>query len=112
MEAKKLQNVKKAVREYRNIKKNDGVYPHHGSLMFDTSTGELWCDEFWSLDESWIQYHDPAIVNLGAMMLDDPDCVEYMYNYGLTEELVKEYIAEQFPAFQDFTEQEEEEVKA
>ncbi len=82
----KITGLRKAVSEY-NRYNADGYYsPEYGELMFDTETGELWTDYFYSLGHNtWKEYHDPAVINIGRA-IDD----------YITMESVKRYIAEHY----------------
>lgn len=58
----KLKNLRKAVGDYQTCNKG-GIYsPRYGVLMLDPETGELWCDEFYSLGHnSFSVYHSPVV---------------------------------------------------
>lgn len=65
----KINGIRKAVSEYNEFNKGGYYDPHYGRLMYNTETGDIWTDEFWSIGHnSWIEYHDPAIVNVGKAM--------------------------------------------
>lgn len=72
----KIKGLKQAIGDYNRANAEGYYSPSYGYLMFDPSTGEIWCDYFYSLGHnSWKEYHDPAIIDLGRAMRDrDPDC--------------------------------------
>lgn len=53
----KIKGIKKAVGDYRRIIDRGNV----ARIMMDTQTGEVWTDEFVSVN-SWIEYSDPNVV--------------------------------------------------
>lgn len=74
MKTLKIKGVKKAVGDYNRANAGGYYSPRYGKLMLDRSTGEVWTDEFYSLGHnSWTEYHDPAIVNLGYFMAEEAD---------------------------------------
>lgn len=67
-----LSGLKKAVGDYNRLNSGDPYSPWYGHLMFDTSDGSLWTDEFYSLGHNtWNEYHSKSIVNLGKQMADE-----------------------------------------
>lgn len=66
----KIKGIKKAVGQYKEFNKGGYYDPHYGRLMFNKETGEIWTDEFWSIGHNtWNEYDDPAIINLGYAMM-------------------------------------------
>ena len=65
----KITGIKKAVGEYKRANKGGYYSARYGRLMLDRSTGEVWCDEFYSLGhEDFKVYASESIVNLGREM--------------------------------------------
>lgn len=82
----KLKGLNKAIGDYHraNSGSRSPYNPRYGYLMLDKSTGEIWCDEFYSLGHNeWITYHSQDIINLGIIM-------EYQ-GYEINRENVKEF---------------------
>ena len=85
----KLIGLKKAVGDYKKLNAGGYYSPHYGYIMFDKSSGKLWTDEFYDLGHnSWINYNDKNIINLGAIMSRE--------EIGVNMQNVKKYIAENF----------------
>ena len=85
----KINGLKKAVGDYQSLNREGGFSPWYGELMYDTETGEIWTDEFYSIGHNtWREYHSKTIVNLGEMM-GEKDIAVNMKN-------VKEFIATHF----------------
>lgn len=83
-----ITGLKKAIGDYKRYNAGGYYSPEYGRLMFDTSTGELWTDYFYSLGHnSWREYHDADIVDLGRLILN-----QYMVDEPVTMETVKKYI--------------------
>lgn len=73
----KLKGLKKAIGDFNRANAGGYYSPSYGKLMLNTSTGEIWTDEFYSLGHnSWIEYHDKDIINLGNEMND----YDWQYN--------------------------------
>lgn len=69
--AKKIVGLKKAIGDYKRANAGGHYNPFYGYLMFDTSDGKLWTDEFYSIGHNSCKvYHSNTIVNLGAMMAE------------------------------------------
>lgn len=80
----KLQGLNKAIGDYHRANSGGLYSPRYGYLMLDKSTGEIWCDEFYSLGQNeWISYHSPNIINLGLIMENQ--------GYEIDRESVKEF---------------------
>ena len=80
----KLQGLNKAIGDYHRANSGGPYSPRYGYLMLDKSTGEIWCDEFYSLGQNeWISYHSPDIINLGLIMENQ--------GYEINRESVKEF---------------------
>lgn len=80
----KLQGLNKAIGDYHRANSGSPYSPRYGYLMLDKSTGEIWCDEFYSLGQNeWISYHSPDIINLGLIMENQ--------GYEINRESVKEF---------------------
>lgn len=70
----KISVIKKAICDYKRANRGGFYSPRYGYLMLDRRTGEVWTDEFYSLGHGdWIQYHSPAIINLGRRIEDNND---------------------------------------
>ena len=68
----KIVGIKKAVGEYQRANAGGCYSPIYGNLMLDRSTGEVWCDYFYSLGHnSWKEYHDPAVIDLSREIQQD-----------------------------------------
>lgn len=68
----KIKGLKKAVGEYKRANAEGYFSPRYGELMFDTSDGEIWTDEFYSIGHNdWNEYRSDTIINLGSMMTED-----------------------------------------
>ena len=81
----KIKGLKRAVGDYKRVN-NDPFSPWYGYLMFDTASGELWTDEFYSLGHNtWKEYHSNTIVNLGNLMARE--------DIGVSMKNVKEFIS-------------------
>ena len=66
-----LKNINEAVRMYRNANAGGPYSAFYGRLMLDRSTGEIWCDEFYSLGHtSYKVYDDKSVIDLGAYITD------------------------------------------
>ena len=66
-----INGLKKAVGNYKQVNAGGYYSPHYGNLMFDKSTGKLWCDEYYDLGHgSYTAYNSDDIINLGAKMND------------------------------------------
>lgn len=84
-----IKGLKKAVGDYRRLNKGGAFDPWYGYLMYDTSDGNLWTDEFYSIGHNtWKQYHSPTVVNIGKMMTQD--------GIEINMKNVKEFIASRF----------------
>ncbi len=85
-----MKNLRKAVREYKEINKGGYYDPHYGYLMYDTETNDLWCSEFYDLGHnSYIDYSDcPEVINLGRMMRE--------HGVEINEKNVKAFVLEHF----------------
>lgn len=88
----KIKGLKKAIGDF-NRANADGMYsPHYGVLMFNKSTGEIWCDKFYDIGHnSWKEYHDENIINISYMMCEVADG-----EVKFTTEAVKEFINQHF----------------
>lgn len=65
----KLKGLKKAIGTYQRANAGGYYSANYGKLMLNTETGEIWTDEFYSLDRnSWVEYHSKAIIDLGGVM--------------------------------------------
>ena len=72
----KLEGLKKAVGDYQRANKGGYYSSEYGYLMLDRSTGELWTDYFYSIGHnSWKEYEDKAIINLGQIIENDEEKV-------------------------------------
>lgn len=60
------QQLRKALHEFNVLGRRRNMF---GTLMLDRDTGDVWTDEFID-DHSWINYDDPAVVNLESEMRD------------------------------------------
>lgn len=73
----KLKGLKKAIGDFQRANAGGYCSATYGELMLDTATGDIWTDWFNSLGHnSWKEYHDEAIINLGKEMAD------YDWAYG------------------------------
>lgn len=82
----KITGLRKAVNEYNRYNAGGCYSPEYAELMFDTETGELWTDYFYSLGHnSRKEYQAPAVINIGRMI-----------DGHITTESVKRYIAEHY----------------
>ena len=65
----KITGLKKAVGTYKRVNAGGYYSSHYGNLMYDKTTGKLWCDEYcdWGRGDCTI-YRDKNIVNLSAAM--------------------------------------------
>lgn len=80
----KLQGLNKAIGDYHRANLGGPYSPRYGYLMLDKSTGEIWCDEFYSLEHNeFLSYHSPDIINLGLIMENQ--------GYEINRESVKEF---------------------
>lgn len=67
----KIKGIKKAVGAYHRANAGGYYSIEYGYLMLDRSTGEVWTDYYVSLGRnSWSVYDDPAIVDLGRLIVD------------------------------------------
>lgn len=74
----KLKGLKKAIGDFKRVNAGGDYSPSYGLLMLHTGTGEIWVDYFYDLGHnSWIDYHDEAIVNLGRLMHEAYPYPEY-----------------------------------
>ena len=65
----KIKGLKKSVGEYNHYNAGGNFSPEYATLMFDTETGELWTDYFYSLGHNmWKEYHKSSIINLGRLI--------------------------------------------
>lgn len=81
---KEIKGIKKAVGDYLRANKGGWYDPEYGRLMLDRGTGEVWCDHFYCLGHNeWKIYHDNAIINLGARIME--------YGEKVSMKTVKEY---------------------
>jgi len=65
----KIKGLKKAVGKFQRANEDGPWSSHYGYLMYDSSDGQLWTDEFESIGHnSWNEYHSSTIVNLGGLM--------------------------------------------
>lgn len=65
----KLKGLKKAIGDFKRANVGGCYSPSYGCLMLKTDTGEIWTDYFYGLGHnSWINYRDETIVNLGNIM--------------------------------------------
>ena len=88
----KIKGIKKAVGEYQRANSEGYYSPRYGKLMFDTETGEVWTDEFYSLGHNeWKEYHSAAVINLGGRMAEE--------EIDVNMKTVKEYILTHFEGF-------------
>lgn len=89
---KKIIGLKKAVGEYRRANRGGYLSPEYGYLMFDRSTGELWCDYFNDFGHgSFKEYYSPDIIRI------DADMKGLGYDVSMRE--VKEYIQTSYPEY-------------
>lgn len=66
-----LKGLKKAVGDYQRFNKGGCYSPEYGHLMYNTNTGELWTDYFYSIGHnSWKVYHDDAIIRIDNRIND------------------------------------------
>ncbi len=64
---KKIKGIKKAIDDYKRANSGGTYSPFYGRLMFDKSSGEIWCDEFCNIGHNeYKQYKSPDIINIGA----------------------------------------------
>lgn len=90
----KITGLKKAVEDYRRLNAGGPYDPTYGILMFDTSDGRLWTDEFYSLGHnSYKEYESKTIVNLSRMMLDE---MMFVGEYEINMKTVKNFIEKEF----------------
>lgn len=90
----KITGIKKAVGEYKRANAGGYYHPRYGCLMLDRSTGEVWCDEFYSLGHnSWKEYHDAAIINIGRIICGDDETVSMATVKAYAERICAEYTA-------------------
>ena len=89
----KITGIKKAVGEYK-IANAGGYYSaSYGILMLHRSTGEVWCDYFYSLGHnSWKEYRDEAIINLGREIEENGEPVTMKTVKKYAERMCGEYI--------------------
>lgn len=88
----KIKGLKKAIGEYQ--KSNTGDF--YGRLMFDTSTGEIWCDVFCDYTHQTKKvYHSPAIVDILELMND----AYYGEDFVVNMRTVKDFIIKKYPKF-------------
>lgn len=91
----KITGIKKAVGEYNRANAGGYYSASYGNLMLDRSTGEVWCDYFYSLGHNeWKQYHDPAIIDLGREITEQGDTVSMKTVRAYAERMCGEYTAE------------------
>ena len=84
-----IKGLKKAVGEFQRANAEGYYSPRYGRLMFDTATGELWTDEFYSLGHNdWAEYHSNTIINLGNEM--------ETFGIDVNMKNVKDFIAENY----------------
>ena len=83
----KIKGLKKAIGEYKTANKGGYYDPYYGKLMFDKSTGKIWCDEFVSIGHNdWKEYHDSDIIDVVSVM-----CEETPENVKITMKTVKAF---------------------
>lgn len=91
----KITGLKRAVGDYKryfDVSKRSCFYAF---LMFDTSTGALWCDSFCDITrKSRRKYKNPAIIDLGKVMDSHNIDME-----TLSMKQVKLFIYEHYPEF-------------
>jgi hypothetical protein len=89
---KKIYGIKKAVGEYNRANAGGHYSPRYGNLMLDRGTGEVWCDEFYSLGHNeWKVYHDTAIINLGKEIVEAGESVSMKTVKAYAERMCEEY---------------------
>ena len=65
----KINGLKKAIGEYKRANSEGYYSPRYGKLMYDTSTGEIWTDWFYSLGHNeWKVYRYESVIDLGRKM--------------------------------------------
>lgn len=80
----KLKGLNKAIGDYHRSNSGGPYSSRYGYLMLDKSTGEIWCDEFYSLGQNeFKRYHSDNIINLGYRMESE--------GYEITRDNIKEY---------------------
>lgn len=88
----KIKGLKKAVGKYQRY---NTIYSY-GRLMFDVSTGEIWCDVFFDLTrQTQKKYSSPNVVNLGELMND----AYFGETFSINMKTVKTFIMEKYPEF-------------
>jgi hypothetical protein len=89
----KITGIKKAVGEYQRANAGGYYSARYGVMMLDRSTGEVWCDEFFSLGHnSWKVYHDAAIINLGREIVENGEPVNMKTVKEYADRMCGEYI--------------------
>lgn len=69
MKITNLEMAKKAVDKFNRIRAtNRQDNPRYAQLMYNTKTGELWCDEFLGITNVPIRYTSSSVVNIGKRM--------------------------------------------
>lgn len=67
----KIKGIKKAIGDYQRANSQGYYSQSYGILMYDTETGEIWTDTFYSFGhDSYRIYDNKAIINLGKYMGD------------------------------------------
>ena len=88
----KIKGLKKAIGDYKRANAGGQFSPRYGRLMFDTSDGEIWTDEFYSIGHNeWKEYHSDTVERI--------DNDEYFFDKGVTMKTVKEYITTHYDGF-------------
>ena len=72
----KIIGIKVAVGDYKRANKGGMYSPRYGRMMLDRKTGEVWTDVFYDIGHNtWTEYRNPAIINLGRLIGDNNDTV-------------------------------------
>lgn len=90
----KITGLKNAIGDYKRANEGGAYSNKYGYLMFDTSDGEIWTDEFYSVGQNeWKEYHSDSIINLGKMMNE--------HNIEINMKNTKEFIVKEFDGFNE-----------
>lgn len=91
---KKIQGLKKALEEYKDINAGGYYSQFYGFLMFDVSDGRIWVEEHYASGHSeyYRYYSDDNIINLGYAMFER--------GLEINEKNVQEFIINYFDGFE------------